>query len=253
MQQHKGAFRSAGDDLRSGRPVAWAVSREPVAYLAAVGAMETRAEQIARGEADELVWLLEHPAIYTAGTSARPEDLLAAGRFPLFRSGRGGKFTYHGPGQRVIYVMLDVKRRFGDVHAFIGALERWIIEALARLDVAGEIRPGRVGIWVRQPGRAPDSGPGAEDKIAAIGLRLKKWISLHGISLNVSPDLEHYAGIVPCGISAHGVTSLAELGRPTTMEAVDNALRATFEARFGATRNAPVPIEPGTAATIGVL
>jgi lipoyl(octanoyl) transferase len=249
MQQHKGTFRSAGDELRSGRPVAWTVSREPVGYLAAVGAMEARAEQIARGEADELVWLLEHSAIYTAGTSARPEDLLAADRFPVFPTGRGGKFTYHGPGQRVIYVMLDVKRRFGDVRVFVGALEHWIIEALARLDVAAEIRPGRVGIWVRQPGR----GAGAEDKIAAIGLRLKRWVSLHGISLNVSPDLEHYAGIVPCGIADHGVTSLAELGRPTAMELVDNALRATFEARIGATRKAPAPLEPGTVAAIGVL
>jgi lipoyl(octanoyl) transferase len=233
--------------------VAWAVSRTPVAYEAALRAMETRAAQIARGEAPELVWLLEHPPIYTAGTSARPDELLQPGRFPVHATGRGGRYTYHGPGQRIVYVMLDVKRRSGDVRAFVHALEAWIIDALAGLGVAGETREGRVGIWVRRP----DKGPDAEDKIAAIGLRLRKWVSLHGLSLNVSPDLAHYAGIVPCGIAEHGVTSLAELAagggveraglqgagmQSVRMETVDNALKAAFERRFGPVVGAPEPL-----------
>ena len=230
--------------LPSGRhgpsPVGWAVSPGPIGYLDAVHAMQARVEQIARGEAPELVWLLEHPSLYTAGTSARVEELLAPDRFPVHRTGRGGRFTYHGPGQRVIYVMLDVKRRSGDVRAFVSLLEQWIIAALGDLGVAGETRPGRVGIWVCRP----EQGRQAEDKIAAIGLRLRKWVSLHGISINVSPDLAHYDGIVPCGIAGHGVTSLAALGRPTSMEVVDKALRAAFEHRFGATERAHAPSTP---------
>jgi lipoyl(octanoyl) transferase len=218
--------------------VDWALSSEPVDYLEAVRAMEARAAGIAAGEVPELVWLLEHPPIYTAGTSARASDLIAADRFPVLATGRGGKFTYHGPGQRVIYVMLDVKGRFGDVRAFVAALEAWIIAALAELGVDGETRKERVGIWVRRAGDEEQR----EDKIAAVGLRLKRWVSLHGLSLNVDPDLSHYDGIVPCGIAEHGVTSLARLGKAVSMEVVDNALRAQFERRFGATRAAQAPL-----------
>lgn len=218
-------------------PVAWVVSRASVGYLEAVEAMEARAAAIASGAASELVWLLEHPPLYTAGTSARPEELIAPGRFPVFASGRGGRYTYHGPGQRICYVMLDVRRRAGDVRAFVSALEAWIIGALAELGVTGETRAGRVGVWVKRPERGPD----AEDKIAAIGLRLKRWVSLHGISINVAPDLSHYAGIVPCGIAEHGVTSLADLGRPHTSQVVDKVLRRQFERCFGATMDAAPP------------
>jgi lipoyl(octanoyl) transferase len=217
--------------------VDWALSTAPVDYLQAVRAMEARAAGIAAGAAPELVWLLEHPPIYTAGTSARASDLILADRFPVLATGRGGKFTYHGPGQRVIYVMLDVKRRVGDVRAFVAALEAWIIAALAELGVHGETREGRVGIWVRRPGDEQ-----REDKIAAVGLRLKRWVSLHGLSLNVDPDLSHYEGIVPCGIAEHGVTSLARLGKAVPMEVVDNALRSQFERRFGSTRAAQAPL-----------
>jgi lipoyl(octanoyl) transferase len=211
--------------------------------------MEARVERIALARAPELVWLLEHPPIYTGGTSARPEDLLDPDRFPVLRTGRGGQFTYHGPGQRVVYVMLDVKRRFRDVRAFVAALEAWTIDALAELRVVGETRPGRVGIWVRRPG----NGVQGEDKIAAIGLRLRKWVSLHGLSLNVSPDLGHYTGIVPCGIAGHGVTSLAALGAPASMEVVDKALRTNFERRFGSTRAARAPLEPQPAVSAAAL
>jgi len=237
--------------LRSAKGVVeWAVSRHPVDYLAAVRVMEARVERIASGDAPELVWLLEHPPIYTAGTSARASDLLEPDRFPVYQTGRGGKLTYHGPGQRVIYLMLDVRRRAGDVHAFVAALEDWIVATLAELGVDGETRPGRVGIWVRRP----DKGAGVEEKIAALGLRVRKWVSLHGISLNVHPDIEHYAGIVPCGIAEHGVTSLAELGAPTLMEVVDNVLRAQFEQRFGPTRAASEPLEPAAdAAAHGIV
>lgn len=228
MQQRNGEI---GSDI-----VEWAVSTAPVDYLEAVHSMEARAEGIAAGAAPELVWLLEHPPVYTAGTSAQHADLIAPDRFPVVATGRGGKFTYHGPGQRVIYVMLDVKRRGGDVRAFVAGLEAWLIDTLAGLGVTGETRPGRVGIWV------PDKNTGTEQKIAALGLRLRKWVSLHGASLNVSPDLSHYDGIVPCGIAAHGVTSLAHLGRAVSMEVVDNALRAQFERRFGPTRSASTPI-----------
>jgi lipoyl(octanoyl) transferase len=218
--------------------VEWATSPSPVDYPAAVRAMEARAEQIAAGLEPELVWLLEHPPIYTAGASAREGELLDPSRFPVHRTGRGGRFTYHGPGQRIAYLMLDVKRRGGDVRAFVGELERWIIAALADLGVAGETRQGRVGIWVRRL----EKGAGAEDKIAAIGLRLRKWVSLHGISLNVRPDLSHYDGIVPCGIAGHGVASLAELGAAASMEVVDNVLRAQFERCFAPTRSTCAPI-----------
>lgn len=217
------------------RAVAWAVSRQPVDYGEAVCAMEARAARIAAGKAPELVWLLEHAPIYTAGTSARDGELLTPDRFPVIPTGRGGKFTYHGPGQRVAYIMLDVRQRFGDVRSFVSALEDWLIDTLADLGVKGERRKARIGIWVS------DEASGAEDKIAAIGLRLKRWVSLHGISLNVSPDLSHYDGIVPCGIAEHGVTSLARLGHAVPMELVDNALKRQFERRFGVTRPADAP------------
>ena len=219
-------------------PVDWAVSSRPVDYGLAVHAMEARVQRIARGEAPELVWLLEHPPIYTAGTSARGEDITDPHRFPVHRTGRGGRVTYHGPGQRVVYVMLDVKRRIGDVRAFVNALEAWIIDALAIMNVTGETRQGRVGIWVRRP----EKGPEAEDKVAAIGLRISRGVSLHGLSLNVAPNLEHYEAIVPCGITQHGVTSLADLGTPASMEVVDKALRTQFWSQFGPTRDATDPL-----------
>lgn len=199
--------------------------------------MEARAAAIAAGTATELVWLLEHPPLYTAGVSARPEDLLTPDRFPVHQSGRGGQFTYHGPGQRVAYVMLDLTRRGRDVHGFVAGLERWIVTALADLGVEAATRPGRVGVWVSRPGPL---GP-REDKIAAIGIKLRRWISFHGISINVEPDLTHFSGIVPCGISAHGVTSLADLGHRASMDEVDARLRAAFEAVFGPTGDADPP------------
>lgn len=221
---------------RASPPVEWAISPAPVDYLRAVALMESRAAAIARAGAPELVWLLEHPPLYTAGGSARPADLLAADRFPVYPTRRGGQYTYHGPGQRVAYLMLDVGARGRDVRAFVAALEHWVIGSLDRLGVVGETRDDRVGVWVRR------HAPAREDKIAAIGVQLKSWVSLHGIALNVAPDLAHYAGIVPCGIAGHGVTSLSDLGRPASMETVDKALRGTFEAVFGATADAPCPL-----------
>lgn len=203
----------------------WSRAPAPVPYPEALRAMEARVAAIRAGDAGEWVWLLEHPSLYTAGTSARPEDLLSPDRFPVYQSGRGGQYTYHGPGQRVAYVMVDLARRGRDVRCHVHRLEDWIIRTLARFDVVGERRPGRVGIWV-------DRGNGREDKIAAIGVRVRRWVSFHGIALNVHPDLGHYAGIVPCGISAHGVTSLHDLGRPVSLEAVDEALKATFAEAF---------------------
>ncbi|MFZ1990045.1 MAG: lipoyl(octanoyl) transferase LipB [Alphaproteobacteria bacterium] len=210
-------------------PVGWAVSPTPAPYRSAESAMAARARAIAEGQDGELVWLLEHPPLYTAGTSAKEADLLTPNRFPVFNTGRGGQFTYHGPGQRIAYVMLDLKRRKPDVRAFVFELEAWLIDALDELGVSAERREGRVGLWVAHEGR--------EDKIAAIGIRLSKWVSFHGISLNIDPDLSHYAGIVPCGISEHGVTSLSALGIDADMRDVDRALRRHFEAHFGPTRD----------------
>lgn len=221
-------------------PVEWIVSDGLTPYETALSFMEERAGAIARGAADECVWLLEHPPLYTAGTSSRPEDLLLA-RFPVHQTGRGGQYTYHGPGQRVAYAMLDLKRRRQDVRAYVAALEAWLIATLAAFNVRGERREDRVGVWVRRPDKAP--GPGgapAEDKIAAIGLRLRQWVSFHGIALNVEPDLSHFSGIAPCGVHEphFGVTSLADLGLPITTPEVDSALRAAFERIFGPTRAA---------------
>ena len=210
-------------------PVEWAVAARPVDYGAALAAMEARVDAIAAGEAGERVWLLEHPPVYTAGTSADPKDLIAPERFPVHRVGRGGQYTYHGPGQRVAYVMLDLKPRGADVRAFVGTLEEWLIAALARFGVRAGRRAGRVGVWVARP----DKGEGAEDKIAAIGIRLRRWVSFHGISLNVAPELEHYSGIVPCGVSEHGVTSLADLGVKASMAEVDAVLLREFQRLFG--------------------
>jgi len=216
-------------------PVEWVVTPGLTQYSDALEEMEARAEAIARGAAPERVWLIEHPPLYTAGTSAKESDLIEA-RFPVHRAGRGGQFTYHGPGQRVAYVMLDLKRRRPDVRAYVASLERWLIEALKAFDVVGEIREARVGVWVRRPDKPPSpSGEPAEDKIAAIGVRVRRWVTFHGVALNVDPDLAHFSGIVPCGIAeAHyGVTSLADLGRPATMAQADAALRAAFETVFG--------------------
>ena len=218
-------------------PVDWRVAPGLTAYADAVEEMEARATAIAEGSAAERVWLVEHPPLYTAGTSARDGDLLDA-RFPVHRTGRGGQFTYHGPGQRVAYVMLDLKRRRPDVRAFVGALEHWLIDTLAGFGVVGETREDRVGVWVARPDKpAGLGGAAAEDKIAALGIRVRRWVSFHGVAVNVAPDLTHFRGIVPCGIEeAHlGVTSLRDLGSKATMEQVDAALRAVFEARFGAT------------------
>lgn len=220
-------------------PAGWAVSGGQISYPDAVAAMEARAAAIAEGRAGELVWLLEHPPLYTGGVSAKPGDLLDPDRFPVFASGRGGQFTYHGPGQRVAYVMLDLTQRERDVRAFVAALEAWVIRALGRFSVVGEVRPGRVGVWVE---RRTAGLPAREDKIAAIGVKLRRWVSFHGISLNVEPDLDHFSGIVPCGVAEHGVTSLVDLGLPVTMTEADAALKASFEAVFGPVKDAEAPV-----------
>ena len=202
-------------------------------YEATLAAMEARVAAIAAGTADEAVWLLEHPPLYTAGTSARPEDLTDPGRFPVFTAGRGGQYTYHGPGQRVAYVMLDLNRRGRDVRRFVAQLEAWIIAALAEFNVTGEIRDGRVGVWVRRPEKPPlPDGTLREDKIAAIGVKLRRWVSFHGVAVNLDPDLDHFGGIVPCGIRDHGVTSLVDLGLPVTMDDLDLALKRSFDTVF---------------------
>jgi lipoyl(octanoyl) transferase len=209
--------------------VEWVVQPGLTPYLPAVAFMEQRAAAIAADEAGELIWLVEHPPLYTGGVSAKDDDLLAPNRFPVFQTGRGGQYTYHGPGQRVVYVMLDLRTRGRDVSCFVRDLERWVIAALARFNVEGQIRKGRVGVWVER--KAP--GFAREDKIAAIGVRLKRWVSFHGLALNVEPDLEHFTGIVPCGVTQHGVTSLVDLGLPVDMSDADAALRAAFVDIFG--------------------
>jgi len=217
------------DKTYSDSAAAWQVSDALVAYPKALEIMEARALAVAAGEAAELIWLLEHPPLYTAGTSAKIDDLVDPERFEVFKAGRGGEYTYHGPGQRVAYVMMDLRQRGRDVSAFVRGLEQWIIETLAEFDVTAERRCGRVGVWVAHP-------DGREEKIAAIGIRLKKWVSFHGISINVEPDLSHFGGIVPCGIAEHGVTSLHALGKDIKMAQLDDKLRRNFERIFGPTR-----------------
>lgn len=214
--------------------VEWRIADGLTDYAVALAFMEQRVAEIAAGTAPETVWLVEHPPLYTAGTSAHADDLIEPERFPVFETGRGGEYTYHGPGQRVAYVMLDLKRRRQDVRAFVAALEAWVIGTLDQFNVVGERREDRVGVWVKRPEK-PSIVPGetAEDKIAAIGIRLRKWVSFHGVSINVEPDLSHYSGIVPCGIDAHGVTSLVDLGLPVTMADLDVALKAEFQSVFG--------------------
>ncbi len=221
------AVASRAGALVEGPPDAleWRISKRPVAYPEALALMEERVAAIRAKGASELIWLLEHPPLYTAGTSAHPEDLLTPARFPVFMTGRGGQYTYHGPGQRVAYVLLDLQRRGPDLRAYIWRLEEWLIRTLEQFGVRGERRAGRVGIWVVKPDRT-------EAKIAAIGVRIRRWVSYHGVAVNLDPELEHFAGIVPCGIREFGVTSLADLGRTASMAELDRALRATFEAVF---------------------
>ena len=213
--------------------VEWITSDRPVPYPEALARMEARADAIARGETGEAVWLLEHPPLYTAGTSARPADLVAPDRFPVYQARRGGQYTYHGPGQRVAYVMLDLNRRGRDIRRFVSRLDSWVIATLAEFNITGEIREGRVGVWVTRHDRPlTAAGTPHEDKIAAIGIRLRKWVSFHGLSINVEPELGHFSGIVPCGITDHGVTSLVDLGLPVSMADLDAALMRSFAAAF---------------------
>lgn len=228
------AYQSGNKILRGDlRPVEWIISSTPIAYPAALDAMRTRASAIAAGEANEAIWLIEHPPLYTSGTSAVPADLLTD-RFPVYDAGRGGQYTYHGPGQRVAYVMLDLRERGRDIRSLVQNLEAWVIDTLAAHNIVGERRDGRVGVWVQRP----DKGPAREDKIAAIGVRVSKWVTFHGISLNISPDLDHYDGIVPCGITDQGVTSFEDLGHLVSMPEVDSVLRGSFERHFGPTIDA---------------
>ena len=223
--------------------VEWIITDGLTDYRTAEAWMEARATAIAAGEAEECIWLVEHPPLYTAGTSAKAEDLTDPERFPVYPTRRGGQYTYHGPGQRVAYVMLDVAARGRDVRCFVRQLENWVIATLDQFNLRGEIRPGRVGVWVQRPEKPNQAdGSPAEDKIAAIGIRLRKWVSFHGISINVEPDLSHFSGIVPCGITTHGVTSLVDLGLPVTMDDVDLALRATFEGVFASDAGASCDI-----------
>ncbi len=224
-------MNNVADDTPALPPVEWRISDRLIDYAVAVAFMEGRVAEIRAGTAPETVWLLEHPPLYTAGTSAEPAELLTPERFPVHKTGRGGRYTYHGPGQRVAYVMLDLKRRGGDVRRFVGDLEGWIIAALGRFNIIGERRDGRVGIWVAQG--APDNPAYRDDKIAAIGVRIRRWVSFHGIAINVEPELSHFDGIVPCGIAEHGVTSLCDLGNTATVPEVDAVLKETFGEVFG--------------------
>ena len=232
VNESKGLLCAGLTPMRGATPVEWRVSRERIAYDDSLALMQTRAAQISEGGAPELAWLLEHDPLYTAGTSAGSDDLVEP-RFPVHQAGRGGQFTYHGPGQRVVYLMLDLRPRGQDVRCFVSALEQWIIATLAHFTIRGEKRGDRIGVWVARP----DKGPGHEDKIAAIGLRVRRWVTLHGISLNIEPDLSHFDGIVACGVRnpKFGVTSLVDLGLTVTMEEVDAVLRREFEAVFGPT------------------
>ncbi|PCI03019.1 MAG: lipoate-protein ligase B [Hyphomicrobiales bacterium] len=221
-------------------PVIWDIADGLVPYEDAVARMEFLAGEIHKGNEPERVWLVEHPALYTAGTSAQIDDLVEPNRFPVFKTGRGGEYTYHGPGQRVAYVMLDLKRRKPDVRAYVAALEAWVINTLDQFNIKGERREDRVGVWVARPEKAPlEDGSPREDKIAAIGIRIRKWVSFHGISINVEPELDHFTGIVPCGVTGHGVTSLVDLGHPLDMNDLDVVMRQEFEKIFGATITSP--------------
>jgi lipoyl(octanoyl) transferase len=231
LEQPATSERASAEKRSAAGSVAWTVAPGLTAYPDAVAAMEARVAGIVAGTASEQVWLVEHPALYTGGTSAKREDLLEPDRFPVFPTGRGGEYTYHGPGQRVAYVMLDLNKRGRDVRKFVSGLEDWIIDAVAEFGVKAGRRKNCVGIWVDRP----EKGAGKQDKIAAIGIRVRRWVTFHGIALNVAPDLGHFSGIVPCGITSQGVTSLADLGKTVTMAEVDAALRRAFEARFGAT------------------
>lgn len=225
--------------MHSSPEIEWKFSAEPILYDDAVDFMEKRVDLIAAGRASECIWLLQHPPLYTAGTSARAEDLLTPDRFPVFKSGRGGEYTYHGPGQRIVYVMLDLNKRRKDVRWFVHEIEAWMIDTLSQFGLKAERREGRVGLWIERSfeqsatlGTKSEEGTKSEDKIAAIGIRLRRWVSFHGMSLNVAPDLEHYSGIVPCGISQFGVTSLKDLGLTVTMKEVDDVLQSCFSKRF---------------------
>ena len=217
----------------SPRPFAFRLSDAPEPYEQAVAEMEARVAAIHAGDAPELLWFLEHPPLYTAGTSAETSDLIDPDRFPVFKTGRGGQYTYHGPGQRVAYVLFDLRRHKQDVRSYVQSLENWLIAALAHFDVTGECRADRIGIWVKRPSGVMGYPPAGEDKIGALGVRVRKWIAFHGIALNVAPDLSHYTGIVPCGVAQHGVTSLQALGKDVDMTAVDTALKQEFEKTFG--------------------
>lgn len=231
------ALRRANADFAAMIHPEWRISESPVPYGEALAEMEARVADIRAGRARELLWLLEHPPLYTAGTSAKAADLLTPSRFPVHVAGRGGQYTYHGPGQRVVYTMLDLRERRQDVRRFVSDLEEWTIRTLARFGIMAERRAGRVGVWVVRPDKPPlPDGQPHEDKIAAIGIRIRHWVSFHGLSINLEPDLSHYAGIVPCGIAEHGVTSLVDLGLPVTMADLDVALAETFEEVFGAIR-----------------
>ena len=210
--------------------VEWIISSGLVEYPDALKAMDERVDSIQKGNAKELVWLLEHPPLYSAGTSAKPKDLLTPNRFPVFKTGRGGQYTYHGPGQRVAYIMLDLNRRTRDIRAFVSSLETWIINTLSKFNIRGERRSDRIGIWVR---RTDLNNSDREDKIGAIGIRIKRWVTLHGISINVSPDLEHFGGIIPCGIDGYGVTSFEDIGQPLEVYDLDVELRTEFDQLFG--------------------
>lgn len=227
-------------------PIEWKILPGLTEYVACVNQMEQTASAIYRGEAAEQVWLVEHPPLYTAGTSAKSSDLVKPERFDVHKTGRGGQYTYHGPGQRIAYVMLNLNARERDVRKFVVALENWVIGTLAQFNIKGEKRDGRVGVWVEQPQKPPlPDGSMREDKIAAIGIRLRRWVSFHGISINVEPELDHYSGIVPCGITGHGITSLVDLGLPVTMGDLDVVLKSEFEALFGET--VPATVAPDKA------
>ncbi|MDJ0859206.1 MAG: lipoyl(octanoyl) transferase LipB [Dinoroseobacter sp.] len=229
-------YGPSAQETGKGPEMEWKTSDTLVDYDEAIAVMEARADAIARGSADELIWLLEHPPLYTAGSSADPKDLTDPDRFPVHKTRRGGQYTYHGPGQRVVYLMLDLTKRGRDIRKFVCQVEDWVIATLAEFNVKGERRPGRVGVWVvREDKPLHADGSHVEDKIAAVGIRMKRWVSLHGLSINVEPDLDHFSGIVPCGISDHGVTSLVDLGLPVSMDDVDVALKTTFDDAFGTT------------------